>query len=186
VAVGVLIGSADAGATNNASVPASAEPPTQAAPAPAATAQQPAAPPESTPAIFNLGETFTTGTVTLTVHSIEAVSEVATTYGSPIVPDPGGQLFLIRTTYSNSKSQADLACGDSHLYIQVFDTEEREMAPNFDKDRIPGNPECNDHLLQDTPQEWNFALQSVAGAVPLAMSVTETDSWLDPVWIDLQ
>ena len=60
------------------------------------------------------------------------------------------------------------------------------MAPNFDKDRIPGNPECNDHLLQDTPQEWNFALQSVAGAVPLAMSVTETDSWLDPVWIDLQ
>ena len=78
--------------------------------------------PPNTPAIFNLGETFTTGTVTLTVHSIEAVSEVATTYGSPIVPDPGGQLFLIRTTYSNSKSQADLACGDSHLYIQVFDT----------------------------------------------------------------
>jgi hypothetical protein len=93
---------------------------------------------------------------------------------------------LIKTTYSNSKTQADLSCGNTDLYLQIFDVAEREMAPVFETSRIPGNPGCNDHLLQGIPHEWNFAFQSVAGAVPHNMSVTETDKWLAPVWVDLQ
>lgn len=60
------------------------------------------------------------------------------------------------------------------------------MAPVFENPRVRGNPGCNDHLLQDTPHESNIVFQSVAGATPLAISVTETDKWLDPVWIDVR
>jgi len=147
---------------------------------------QPAPAPEPQMEVYSIGETFTTGNVTLTIHSVEVLDSVATTSGSPLTPDPGGQLVLFRTTYSNSKTQADLSCGNTDLYVQVFDSQEREMAPVFENPRIPGNPGCNDHLLQGVAHEWNFVFQSVAGAVPLAMSVTETDKWLDPVWVDLQ
>lgn len=178
VAVGIAIGAASGNQGAPAAPPASSEDDVEPVqPAPAA---------EPEPDVFALGQTFTTGNVTLTVHSVEAVDSIATTQGSPITPDPGGQLFLVKMTYSNSKTQADLSCGNTDLYLQMFDSQEREMAPVFELYRIPGNPGCNDHLLQDTAHEWNYVFQSIAGAAPLAMSVTETDSWLDPVWVDVQ
>lgn len=178
--IGYAIG---VGNASQASGPASAPEPTSrtsSAPAPPA--------PKSEPAVetFGFGETFTTGNVTLTVNSFEAVETIATTQGSPITPDADGQLFLLKMTYNNSKTQADLSCGKSDLYLQAFDTLEREMAPIFELSRIPGNPGCNDHLLQDTPHEWSYIFQSVAGASLLALSVTETDAYLEPVWVDLQ
>lgn len=156
------------------------EPPTQAA------VSTPTPEPEPAAETYGFGQPFVTGNVTLVVNSIEAVDSIETTEGSPIVPDEGGQLFLLRMTYSNSKTQADLSCGNTDLYLQAFDTLEREMAPVFELYRVPGNPGCNEHLLQDTPHEWNYVFQSVAGASPLALSVTETDKWLEPVWVDLQ
>lgn len=117
---------------------------------------------------------------------MEAVESIETTEGSPITPDSGGQLFILGMTYSNSKSQADLSCGNTDLYLQAFDTLEREMAPVFELSRVPGNPGCNDHLLQDTPHEWNYIFQAISGAEPYALSVTETDKYLDPVWVNLQ
>lgn len=32
----------------------------------------------------------------------------------------------------------------------------------------------------------DYRFQSVAGASPLSISVTETEKWLDPVWVDIQ
>lgn len=183
VLVGIMIGGKDAPDAEPSSAPTTKSEPAVAEPK----ATQPAPPPaEPEPETFRIGDTFTTGNVTLTIHSVEVTDSIATTDGSPLTPDSGGQLLLIKSTYSNSKTQADLSCGNTDLYIQVFDTEEREMAPVFETASIPGNPGCNDHLLQDTPHEWNFAFQSVAGALPLAISVTETEQWLDPVWVDIQ
>lgn len=183
VLIGILIGSKEAPAAEPNSVSTTRSEPvateqkeTQPAPAPA----------DPDPETFQIGDTFTTGNVTLTIHSVEVTNSIATTDGTSLTPDSGGQFLLIKTTYSNSTTQADLSCGNTDLYIQVFDTEEREMAQVFETARIPGNPSCNDHLLQDTPHEWNIAFQSVAGASPLAISVTETDKWLDPVWVDIQ
>jgi hypothetical protein len=186
VSIGFVAGAGSS--PNNTSeqpAPASSSRPISSSPAsePALT-QTPA--PEPEPESYGFGEAFTTGNVTLTVNAIEAVDSLATTDGPPITPDAGGQLFVLKMVYSNSKTQADLSCGNTDLYLQLFDTEEREMAPVFETYRIPGNPECNDHLLQDTPREWSYIFQSVAGASPLALSVTETAQWLDPVWLDLQ
>jgi hypothetical protein len=152
-------------------------------PAPAA---QPPAAAQKQPTVYKVGDTFTTGNVTLTVHSVEVLDKIPTTDGSPLTPDPGGQLVLIKTTYSNSKNQADLSCGNTDLYIQVFDSQQREMGPVFETARVGGNPGCNDHLLQTTPHEWNFVFQSVAGAKPIEMSITETDHNLDPVYVDIR
>ena len=180
--VGVLIGSGgskdpEAQQPSSATRQPSSRPPVASEPAPVA---------EPASTVYEVGDTFTTGNVTLTIHSVEVVDSIATTSGSPLTPDAGGQLVLIMMTYNNSKTQADLSCGNTDLYLQMFDTEEREMAPVFETARIPGNPGCNDHQLQGVSHEWNIAFQSVAGVVPLAMSVTETDKWLDPVWVDLQ
>lgn len=185
VLVGVLVGSNSNAAPDDVR-PTNASPTVEKSTEPAPAATQPSAPAEPEPDAYRIGDTFTTGNVTLTVHSVEILDSIPTVEGSPLTPDAGGQLVLIKTTYSNSKAQADLSCGNTDLYIQVFDTQEREMAPVFETYRIPGNPGCNDHLLQDTPHEWNIAFQSVAGAKPLAISVTETDKWLDPVWVDIQ
>lgn len=54
--------------------------------------------------------------------------EIATIDGSPLTPDAGGQLLLIKATYSNSRTHADRSCGNTDLYIQVFDTQERDGA----------------------------------------------------------
>ncbi len=182
VLVGIMIGGNDAPAAEPSSAPTTSE-----RPATEPKVSEPAPPPaEPEPDTYGVGDTFTTGNVTLTIHSVEVTDSIATTEGSQLTPDEGGQLLLIKSTYSNSKTQADLSCGNTDLYIQVFDTEEREMAPVFETASIPGNLGCNDHLLQDTPHEWNIAFQSVAGASPLAISVTETDKWLDPVWVNIQ
>lgn len=182
ILVGILIGSEGGNSPAASTKPSEGAHATPVAPVPT----QPAPAPEPEMEVYSVGETFATGNVTLTIHSVEVVDSVATTSGPPLTPDSGGQLVLFRTTYSNSKTQADLSCGNTDLYVQVFDTQEREMAPVFETPRIPGNPGCNDHLLQGVAHEWNFVFQSVAGAVPLTMSVTETDKWLNPVWVDLQ
>lgn len=147
---------------------------------------QPEPPAESEPVIYELGETFTVGSATITVHSMEVTDSIPGTYGGPITPDPGGQLVFFKTTYSNNKYQVDLSCSGADLYIQVWDEQEREMAPVFENDRIAGNPGCNEWLLQDTPHEWNFVFQSVEGAKPYLMSFTETIDWTEPVWIALR
>lgn len=153
---------------------------------PVATLAPVAAPAPSHANQFKIGDTIKTGAVTMTIDSVEIVQSVATTSGEPLVPDSGGQLVLFKTTYTNDVDQADLSCGNTDLYIQVFDTQKREMAPVFETYRIPGNPDCNHHLLQGVPAQWNFVFQSVAGAKLSTMSITETLSHLDPVLIELQ
>lgn len=186
IGIGVLIGVLVSGSRDDSHEDAaSSQQESETKPDPS-TATQPelATPPE--PDAFKVGDTFTVGAVTLTIKSMEIVDSIATSQGEPITADAGGQLLRFQTTYSNSKNQADLSCGSSDLYTQVFDTQEREMAQVFETRRIPGNPGCNDQLLQDVPAEWTLVFQSVSGAKPLAMSVTETVNWLDPIWIDLQ
>lgn len=134
VLVGIMIGGNDAPAAEPSSAPTTSERPTTEP-----KVSEPAPPPaESEPDTYRVGDTFTTGNVTLTIHSVEVTGSIATTDGSQLTPDAGGQLLLIKSTYSNSKTQADLSCGNTDLYIQVFDTEEREMAPVFDP---PVSPE---------------------------------------------
>ena len=182
--VGFVVGAQN---SSRSGEPATANAPVVTTPESSSRSAAPQTPaPEPTAETFRLGDTFKTGDVTLTVNSIEAVDSIATTDGTPIMPDAGGQLFVLKMTYSNSMLQADLSCGFTDLYLQAFDTLEREMAAVFELYRIPGNPECNDHLLQNTPHEWTYIFQSVAGASPLALSVIEGENYLNPIWVDLQ
>ena len=132
-----------------------------------------------------IGSPIVVGPVTFTVTSLESTQSIATLSGDPMTPVPGGQLVLFHTTYVNTQNPADLSCGGSDLYIQVFDERGREMAQIFDTYRIPGNQECNAQLLQGTVAEWNWAVQGVAGATPTTMVVTETIDWSSPVTISL-
>lgn len=117
----------------------------------------------------------------MTIHSIEAVDAVETVDGPPITADEGGQLFLMKSTYQNSRNQADLSCGNSDLYLQMVDTKDREIAQYFETYRVPGNPGCNDKLVQDTPHEWNLVFQGASGSTPLGIVVNETDTRPEPV-----
>jgi hypothetical protein len=186
LAVGFAFGGTGANAPREESPVSSTAPSRSPSAPPAQTATPQTQAPEPVAQTFRLGDTIETGDITLTVNSMEVVDSVATTDGVPITPDAGGQLVVLKMIYSNSKLQADLSCGSTDLYLQAFDTLEREMAPVFELYRVPGNPACNDYLLQDTPHEWTYIFQSVAGATPLALSVTAGQDYANPTWIDLQ
>lgn len=183
--IAILVGGlVQASREANNTAPSALQPSEAAKPAPQPV--QPQISPTLAPLIYDVGQAFTVGNVTMTVNSVEVLDSVATNSGAPLTPDAGGQLVLFKTTYSNSNDQADLSCGDTGLYLQVFDVEGKEMAPVFENPRIPGNPECNDYLLQGVSHEWNFVFQSVAGATPNALSITETDTYSDPTFVQLR
>ena len=176
VAIGVLIGA----------LLSSKETPTEPTPTRASSTPskqppslEPSAPAEPAVDTYAIGDPVTVGPVTLTINSFEVVDTVQTNDGVPLTPDAGGQLVVFHTTYVNSKNQADLSCGNTDLYIQVYDEQGLEMAPVFETYRIPGNPECNAHQLQNQPREWTFVFQSVAGAKPTIVSLLETLSYTE-------
>jgi hypothetical protein len=176
VAIGVLVGVL----LSNRETPS--EPtPTHASSAPSEQlpSRAPSAPAEPAVETYAIGDPVTVGPVTLTINSFEVVDTVQTNDGVPLTPDAGGQLVVFHTTYLNSKNQADLSCGSTDLYIQVYDEQGLEMAPVFETYRIPGNPECNAHQLQNQPREWTFVFQSVAGAKPTIVSLLETLSYTE-------
>lgn len=134
-----------------------------------------------------MGEPATIAGSTLTVTSFEIVNEVPTVSGDPLVAGSGEQLVLFHTHYVNGSTQtADLSCsGAPDWYIEVLDTEQREMAPVFETYRIPGNPECNYQLLSGQESDWTFAYRQVEGATPMALQITETQTYDGFVLIDL-
>lgn len=140
--------------------------------------------PTRAPGTYMLGETseeFDGGI--LTVQSVEIVKEIATTDGVPITAAPGEQLVLFRTHFVNkSTGTVDLSCaGVLDWYVQVFDTEERELAAVFDTYRIPGNQECNHGLLSGQEADWIFAYRGIEGSTPLALQITDSRTFND--WI---
>ena len=133
-----------------------------------------------------MGTPVNVGTATLTVNSSEIVDHIDVVSGDPLVPVAGGELVLFRTSYRNTQNAVDLSCSGGDLYIQVFDEKNREMAPIFETYRIPGNQGCNDHLLQGTTVDWNWAVQGLVGAVPTRMEVTDSLTFGKPTVIRLQ
>ncbi|TFC19917.1 hypothetical protein [Cryobacterium sp. MDB2-10] len=191
-AVALLGGGFAAGAASSGSGPAptaaaaptvtvTAKPVKQSAPAVAPT-------PTKTPAQAGagIGTAVKVGSAILSVNSLETVDHIDVISGDTFVPDSGGELVLFRTSYMNTQNVADLSCGSTDLYIQVFDEKNREMAPVFETYRIPGNQGCNDQLLQGTTSDWNWAVQGVAGATPTRMEVTNSITFGKPIVIRLQ
>lgn len=158
---------------------ATAEPTAESTPTPTPTPT-----PTRVPGTYMLGETaeeFAGGVLTL--KSIEVVQEVATTDGVPITAAEGEQLVVFHTHFvNNSNGTVDLSCaGVLTWYVQVFDTEQRELAPVFETYRIPGNPECNYQLLSGQESDWNFVFRGIAGATPRVLQITDTRTYED--WI---
>lgn len=120
----------------------------------------------------------------LTLQSVEVTSEIATTDGEPMRAAEGEQLVLFRTHFVNTGTgTVDLSCGGgpTDWYVQVFDTEQRELAAAFDTYRIPGNQECNHQLLSGQEADWIFAFRGIAGSTPRVMQVTDSrtfDNWI--------
>lgn len=154
-------------------------------PSPTASAiKSPSAEPARVPGTFMLGETatgFADGT--LTVTSVEVVPEIATNDGGVVTAADGEQLVVIRTHFTNAgPSTVDLSCsGVPNWYIQVFDTEQRELAQVFESYRIPGNPECNYQLMSGQESDWTLIFRSIAGATPRVFQITDSrtfDDWI--------
>ena len=143
--------------------------------------------PEDDPRLFDIGEPVTIAESTLTVTGVEVVAEVPTVDGAPITAAAGEQLVLFRMHYVNgSKQTADLSCaGAPDWYIQVFDTQQRELAQVFETYRIPGNPECNAQLLSGQEADWSLVFRSTEGATPMALQITDSRTFDDFVAIDL-
>lgn len=118
----------------------------------------------------------------LTLNEVEVVKEIPTVDGEPLRAAAGEQLVLFRTRFVNTGTlTVDLSCaGVPDWYVQVFDTERRELAPVFDTYRIPGNQECNHQLLSGQEADWNFA-RGIEGSTPRVLQITESRHFKD--WI---
>lgn len=140
--------------------------------------------PTRVPGTYMLGETsedFAGGVITL--NSIEVVTEVATTDGSPITAADGEQLVVFHTHFVNTgPNTVDLTCaGVPNWYITVWDTEQRELAPVFEGYRLPGNPECNHQMLSGQEADWTFVFRGIAGSTPRSMQIEDSrtfDDWI--------
>lgn len=189
VLAGVMFLAACGASDPDVSAAESSEPPTTAKATSEPTETAPATPtptptPTRVPGTYMLGETseeFAGGI--LTVKSVEVVQEVATTDGVPLTAAEGEQLVVFHTHFvNNSNETVDLSCsGVLSWYIQVFDTEQRELAPVFDTYRIPGNPECNHQMLSGQESDWSFVFRGIADATPRVLQITDTRTYDD--WI---
>lgn len=141
-------------------------------------AETPVAAPEPTPdfEVVDLGQPLVSNSFTWTINSAEVVDRIETTSGGPIEPAPGTQLVLVKSTYTVTGSSAvDITCGNYDIFIQGFDSDDREMARLFEEPRIPGNPGCNDQLVSGQTAEWNFAYSAPTGGTPFYIVVTDTN-----------
>lgn len=138
--------------------------------------------------VYSIAETFEFASMRLTVNSFEVTDEIGTTDGSPIVADPGEDFVLFRTHYVNLGSGAvDLSCsGLPDMWLLAEDVGGREMVPEFETYRIPGNPECNHMLMSGQESDWNFAYRMIEGAKPLVLIAEETQQFEDRVGVALQ
>lgn len=148
------------------------------------TEPEPEPEPTLVPGTYMIGETtedFAGGRITL--NGLEVVKEIPTVDGEPLAAAEGEQLVLLRTRFVNTgSSTVDLSCaGVPNWYVQVFDTEGRELAPAFDTYRIPGNQECNHQLLSGQEADWNFAFRGIDGSTPRVLQITDSrtfDDWV--------
>lgn len=156
--------------------------PAETSPPPPDAEPTPTPTPTRLPGTYMLGETseeFAGGI--LTVQSVEVVQEIATTEGAPLTAAEGEQLVLFRTHFVNTgNGTVDLSCSGVHeWYVQVFDTERRELAPVFETYRIPGNQECNHELLSGQEADWVFAFRGIAGATPRVLQISDfNQQWI--------
>ncbi len=120
---------------------------------------------------------------TLTVESVEVTDSIETNDGGTIESADGEDLVVIRMHFvNNSNGTVDLSCaGVLDWYIQVFDTEQRELAQVFETSRIAGNPECNHEMLTGQESDWTLLFRAVDGATPRVLQITESTTFED--WI---
>jgi hypothetical protein len=176
------------GCSSDETLPETVPATSEAAPAPT---QTPTATPTPTPVddprVFGIGEPVTLAGSTLVVNSFEVLHEIPTVDGEPLVAAAGEQFVLFHTHYVNGSTQtADLSCsGAPDWYVQVLDTEQRELAAAFDTYRIPGNPECNHQLLSGQEADWSFAFRGTDGATPMVLQITDSRTFEDFVAVDL-
>jgi hypothetical protein len=150
----------------------------------AATAGNPDAPIDGD--IFGPEVAVTYAGMTLTVHSAEVVDRIKAVSGADFVPADGEELVLIKTTFVNrSTKTVDLSCsGPGRAYIQVWDSEGREMPNVFNTYRIPGNQKCNAQLMTGQESAYNFAVRGIAGATPYGMTIIDTDTFGEGIQIN--
>lgn len=132
---------------------------------------------------FEIGETGELLGMALTIRSVEVLDTIPTIDGSPLKAGEGEQYVLIKSDFTNnSKNLVDLSCsGMPDVYIQAWDTEEREMDPVYESSRLKSNPECNESLLQGQSHAWTFVYRTVKGAVPSHMALIDTATFNDGI-----
>ncbi|WP_333811127.1 hypothetical protein [Timonella senegalensis] len=133
--------------------------------------------------IHKVGKTVTFEGMTLTVKSAKVLDALPQAEGGPVKAEPGEQFVLVKTEFVNNSQQlVDLSCsGMPTVYMQGWDTENREMARVFEDYKLKGNPECNKNLLQGQSHSWSFAFRTVEGAVPSHLSLMNSTSFDDAV-----
>lgn len=127
---------------------------------------------EDDPGTVALREPFTIGNVTLSVSSIEPVNLVSTNDGGTLSPEPGKQLYLLKTAYVNSTNQVDLSCGDPEVELKMLDADGGEIEQTPGLELVPGNLGCGQFVFPTTPREWNLVFEGDADAPPAELFVT--------------
>lgn len=169
-----------------------------AAPAKPLATASPTSPPVFTPApapepvALALGETLTSTSFAITMHSVEVADEFPTVQGAPLVAESGTDLVLVRGTYTVlGPNGVDLTCARYDIFTQAYDSAGGEMANLFAEPDLEGNPPCNDKLLTGQSSDWVFAFKMVEGRQPDHLSVIDKnfhgpDAWGEPTMMLLR
>lgn len=89
--------------------------------------------------VVDLSESTTTPFLENGVKAEAAATETRTA-------EPGAKFVSVTTEVENTGPDSwDLTCGFA-VQAKLFDAEDRQYDPVENLDRVPGNPECNDHL----------------------------------------
>ena len=100
--------------------------------------------------------------------------------------EPGTKFVSVVTEVENTGSESwDLTCGFA-VQANLFDPEDRQFDPVEELYRIPGNPECNDHLNPGMKDQmtWVFEVPEAAKAEKFGFADPETH-YDDFTFIDL-
>ena len=136
--------------------------------------------------VFQLGEMIEFASMKITYMDVKIVDSLEKSSGGVFSPENGEILILLESEFTNPGPETvDLSCaGVPDAYIQMFDHENSEIAPEFDTYEIAGNPECNEQLLKGQSSQWNTLWRSTEGSQPGYLIITDMNS-MDEIGIVL-
>src|SRR5699024_10055950 len=111
----------------------------------------------------------------ITYMDVKIVDSLEKSSGGVFRHENGEILIILESEFTNpGPGTGDVSCtGVPDAYIQMFNHENREIAPEFDTYENAAQPECNEQLLKGQIYQWNSLWRSTQGSPPGYSIITD-------------